>query len=164
MLQPFKAKFSAVANVFSAALVGGFIVLSGATMNAAVAKAESRPTSLPDGVYLYGQSQKPDELGKAYFVFESKKGQVIGALYMPSSSFDCATGSFKEKQLALQVMNSYDRTTNAFNIALERTATVAFSTANSPIREIGLEGFYKLDTVSDNDRRILNVCKTDLLK
>ncbi|NJP12544.1 MAG: hypothetical protein HC866_26305 [Leptolyngbyaceae cyanobacterium RU_5_1] len=86
----------------------------------------SPPTvGLPDGVYLYGQSPKPNELGKGYFVFESKQGKVIGALYVPHSSFDCATGTFSEKQLALTVTNTYDRTTNPFEIALERTATVA---------------------------------------
>jgi hypothetical protein len=157
-------KFAAVVKTLSTALVGVSLVFGNATMNARAAKAEPRPASLPDGIYLYGQSQKPDEIGKGYFVFESKKGHVVGALYMPNSSFDCAAGSFKDDKLALDVTNSYDHTTNAFNIDLERTATVAFSTVNSPVREVGLEGFHKLSTISENDRRILNVCKTDLQK
>jgi hypothetical protein len=119
--------------------------------------------TLPDGVYVYGQSPQPNQIGKGYFVFETKQGKVMGALYMPSSSFDCAAGSFQADKLALQVIDSYDRSTNSFDIALERTATVAAST-NPPLRELGLEGFYKLDSVSESDRRMLNICKTDLQK
>ncbi len=116
---------------------------------------------LPDGVYLYGESAKPNELGKGYFVFESKQGKVIGALYMPSSSFDCASGSFQGNQLALTVRNSYDRSTNPFAIALERNTTVAAG-GNSVMAPVGLQGFHKIDQLSEMDQRILKVCKTEL--
>jgi hypothetical protein len=117
--------------------------------------------SLPDGVYLYGESPKPNEIGKGYFVFESKQGKVVGALYMPSSSFDCASGSFQGNQLALTVTNSYDRSTNPFAIALERNTTVAAG-GNSVMTPIGLRGFHKIDQLSEMDQRILKICKTDL--
>lgn len=120
-------------------------------------------TALPDGVYLYGQSTQPNEIGKGYFVFEAKAGKVVGALYMPSSSFDCAQGAFNRDELALTVVNSYDRTTNPFEIALDRSSTVASNT-NSVEKAIGLQGFYKLSNVSENDQRILQVCKADLEK
>lgn len=120
----------------------------------------SSQVNLPDGVYLYGQSTKPNEIGKGYFVFESKKGQVVGALYMPHSSFDCAEGSVKNEQLALRVVNSYDRAANPFEIAIDRSSTVASS--GSPSVGVGLQGFYKLDTVTENDQRMLNTCKADL--
>ncbi len=125
--------------------------------------ASPKVTALPDGVYLYGQSTKPDELGKGYFVFEAKAGKVMGALYMPSSSFDCAQGTFNRDELALTVTNSYDGTPNPFEIALDRTSTVA-STANSAETLVGLQGFYKLDKLSENDQRILAVCKADFEK
>lgn len=117
--------------------------------------------SLPDGVYLYGESPKPNELGKGYFVFESKQGKVVGALYMPSSSFDCASGSFQGNQLALKVTNSYDRSTNPFAIALERNTTVAAG-GNAVMAPVGLQGFHKINQLSEMDQRILQVCKTDL--
>lgn len=117
-------------------------------------------SQLPDGVYLYGQTAEPEQLGQGYFVFEVNQGDVVGALYMPRSSFDCATGSFKADQLALTVTNSYDRTTNPFEIAVERVTNVA-SSATPGKPAVGLEGFYQIDQVSDNDLRILNVCKKD---
>jgi hypothetical protein len=118
---------------------------------------------LPDGVYLYGQSAKPDQVGKGYFVFEVKQGNVVGALYMPRSSFDCTAGKFQGDQLALTVVNSYDRTTNPFEIALERTSNVA-AESNPAFQDIGLQGFQRLTKVSENDYRILNVCKADFQK
>lgn len=125
--------------------------------------AVSAPTiRLPDGVYLYGQSPKPEQIGKGYFVFEVNKGRVVGALYMPRSSFDCAAGSFKGNQLALTVVNSYDHSTNPFNIAVESNSTVASGVGGS--ENFGLQGFHRISNISQNDYRILNTCKADLQK
>ncbi|MEP0918741.1 hypothetical protein NC981_18075, partial [Leptolyngbya sp. DQ-M1] len=40
----------------------------------AVAQATTQKTTLPDGVYLYGQSAEPDQIGQGYFVFEARQG------------------------------------------------------------------------------------------
>lgn len=112
---------------------------------------------LPDGVYLYGQSPEPEQLGQAYFVFEVRGGELIGAFYMPRSSFDCVYGSVKPQQLALMVVNSYDRT--AYSYSLQRQDyTVASASDNPTSLNIGLEGFHPISTVSDNDRRVLGMC------
>lgn len=118
----------------------------------------TKPSALRDGVYLYGQSTEPEQIGQAYFVFEVHQGKVLGALYMPRSSFDCAYGSFQADQLALTVVDSYDRTENPYAIALERGASVA-TRGNPAVTQINLEGFQPLAKLSDNDQRILNVCK-----
>lgn len=118
--------------------------------------------NLPNGVYLYGQSPQPEQIGQGYFVFEVNQGKVVGALYMPRSSFDCASGSFKQNQLALTVVNSYDRSTNPFDIALETGSTVA-STGGSA-EKVSLQGFHRISEISENDYRMLNVCKADLQK
>ena len=126
-----------------------------------VVKAVSvMPTRLPDGVYLYGQAAEPDQLGKAYFVFESRQGRVLGAFYMPRSSFDCAYGSFHPEKVALTVIDSYEKTANPYEIALERSATVA-TNGNPAVPTIGLEGFNRVSRVSVNDQRILKVCQTN---
>ncbi|XGV94933.1 MAG: hypothetical protein ACAF41_19590 [Leptolyngbya sp. BL-A-14] len=130
---------------------------------AAPAPTAATKQALPDGVYLYGQSAQPDQIGQGYFVFESRQGNVVGALYMPRSSFDCTSGKFGSDQLALTVVNSYDRTTNPFEIALEKTSNVA-AQGNPAFQTIGLEGFQRINKISDNDYRILNVCKADLQK
>lgn len=116
-------------------------------------------TNLPDGVYLYGQSGEPDQMGKAYFVFEARRGKVLGAFYMPRSSFDCAYGSFHPEKVALTVIDSYEKTANPYEIALERSMAVA-TNGNPAVSEIGLEGFNRVSRVSINDQRILKVCQT----
>lgn len=120
--------------------------------------AALHPSPLANGVYLYGQSNQPDQIGKAYFVFEVRQGKVVGSLFMPRSSFDCTYGTFQPDQVALTVVNSYDKSENPYEIALERSASVA-TRGNPAFKQVSLEGFRPLATLSENDRRILNVCK-----
>jgi len=160
-----RKNWATIANRFGALVMGasmalGAIAVGGSMAIAAPEKNTTQPAALPDGIYLYGQSAKPDEIGSGYFVFESKKGHVVGALYLPKSSFDCAEGSFQQDQLALTVTNSYDRITNPLEIALDRSTNVASNSNVAP--GINLQGFHKLDKVTDNDLRMLNVCKADL--
>lgn len=125
------------------------------------AMAQATPTQatrLPDGVYLYGQSAQPEEIGKGYFVFESRQGKLIGALYMPRSSFDCTYGSVESDRVSLMVIDSYDRSENPYVIATERKDSVA-SRDNPVVAPVGLEGYQRLSKLSANDQRILNVCK-----
>jgi hypothetical protein len=144
-------------------LLGAGLLPAIANTEASTKPQTSVKQALPDGVYLYGQSTQPDQVGQGYFVFESKQGNVVGALYMPRSSFDCASGKFQNDQLALTVVNSYDRTANPFEIALERTSNVA-SQGNPAFSNLGLQGFERLSNISENDQRILDVCKADFQK
>jgi hypothetical protein len=116
-------------------------------------------SSLANGVYLYGESTEPEQIGSAYMVFQVKEGKVMGAFYMPRSSFDCFSGEFQGNKLALNVVDTYAQTVHPYAIALERTSTVASSNQNPALQGIGLEGFHRLNKVSDNDQRILGVCQ-----
>ncbi len=121
----------------------------------------SQPSvALDDGIYLYGQRPEPDQLGVTYLVFEVSQRQVIGAFYMPHSSFDCFQGEFQANQLALQITDSYEQVTFPYSIALTRNGAIAASddVATPPIE---LTGFDPISTVSENDHRILSICKAD---
>ncbi len=120
--------------------------------------AMAQATTMPDGVYLYGQAAQPEQIGKGYFVFEARQGKLIGALYMPRSSFDCTYGAVEPDKVSLTVIDSYDRSENPYIIATERDGSVASNT-NPVMAPIGLEGYQRISNVSANDRRILNVCK-----
>jgi hypothetical protein len=111
-------------------------------------------------VYLYGESTEPEQIGSAYMVFQVKEGKVMGAFYMPRSSFDCFSGAFQGNKLALNVVDTYAQTVHPYAIALERTSTVASSNQNPALQGIGLEGFNRLDKLSDNDQRILGMCQS----
>lgn len=118
-------------------------------------------SAFSDGVYLYGQSQEPDQIGSEYLVFEVRDRQIIGAFYMPHSSFDCFSGRVEENQLALTIIDSYEQQEYTYAIALDETAAIA-STDPSTVIPVGLDGYVRLDQVSENDQRILGVCQADL--
>jgi hypothetical protein len=145
-----------VAGLSLAVVPGNAIAAASPTTQNNLVKAAA---GLPNGIYLYGQTTKADQLNQAYFVFEVRQSKVLGALYMPQSSFDCAYGGFQRDQLALSVVDSYEKTIAPYAIALDRTAKVA-ANKTVPLNAIGLEGFQKLATVSANDLKILNTCKT----
>lgn len=138
----------------------------------AIAKqAPSAKTSVPgnasalaDGTYLYGEAPEPEQIGSAYMVFQVTKGKVVGAFYMPRSSFDCFSGSFEPGKLALNVVDTYEKTTHPYAIALEQNSTVASSSNKPAVTEIGLQGFQRLAKVSANDQRILGMCRANFQK
>lgn len=131
------------------------------TEAATVARLEGAISQrLANGVYLYGQSEQADQLGSAYMVFEVTNNQVIGAFYMPHSSFDCFFGEVQAQELALNVIDSYEQTVHPYSVALQSNASVA-ATGGEAIAPLSLEGFHPIATLSDTDQRILNICKVD---
>lgn len=115
--------------------------------------------AMADGVYLYGQSPEPEEMGSEYLVFEVDQGEVVGGFYMPRSSFDCFYGDVKSEQLALTVINSYEQTEHPYSVALQSDGAVASADGGST--PVGLEGYHQIDDLSDTDRQILATCKAD---
>ncbi|MDF0554091.1 hypothetical protein [Kamptonema sp. UHCC 0994] len=103
--------------------------------------SEREPTNslIPDGTYFYGQSPQRDQVEKEYFVFELRQGKVIGAFYLPRSAFYCFYGSLKSTQLDVKVVDSFDGSTSPYSVNLPQ--------------------YHRLSTISENDRRLLNICK-----
>lgn len=118
------------------------------------------PQPLADGVYLYGETQTPEQVGATYMVMEVSDSQVTGAIYMPYSSFDCFQGAFQGSQLDMTVVNSYDRSTNEYSFAVQNDNYIASidDPVSTPVR---LNGMYQLSEASDNDQQILETCKAD---
>ncbi|NJK40356.1 MAG: hypothetical protein HC934_01460 [Acaryochloridaceae cyanobacterium SU_2_1] len=105
----------------------------------AVAVSLSRQP-LKEGTYLFGQSRTPGQLRKEYLVFKVRGNQVVGAFYMPSSSFDCFTGTVAGNGLDLAVVESYEQ-------------GVYTHTVN-------LNSYYPMQQVSETDQHILEECST----
>ena len=108
---------------------------------------------LADGTYLYGQSDRPEQICQEYLVFEVKQNQVVGASYYPQSEFACFYGTLTSDKMSLFVIQPYDRTVHPYSINLESS-----SVTNS---QIGLEGYQRIENISDNDLRILNSCSSE---
>ncbi|ACK66543.1 hypothetical protein PCC8801_2535 [Rippkaea orientalis PCC 8801] len=118
-----------------------------------------RSITIPNGVYLYGRSPKPETLGQEYLVFKVQEGQVIGAFYMPRSEFSCFSGSFNSRQMNLSIADPYDGTKYDYAIALEPISPIADQ--RNATTEMRLEGYYRLNNVTENDHRILKTCLSD---
>ncbi len=127
----------------------------------ALAQSASMREPLAEGVYLYGQSPEAEQIGSAYMVFEVSDRQIVGAFYMPHSSFDCFHGTIEANQLALNVVDSYEQVSHPYEIALEQSGTVA-TAGNTPIAPVGIEGYHRIGSVSDNDERMLATCQANL--
>jgi len=116
---------------------------------------------LAEGVYLYGQSPTAEQIGSAYMVFEVSDRQIVGAFYMPHSSFDCFQGTIEANRLALNVVDSYEQVSHPYEIALEQSDTVAMA-GNAAIAPVQIEGYHRISSVSDNDERMLATCQANL--
>ncbi|MDJ0507918.1 MAG: hypothetical protein QNJ64_01490 [Crocosphaera sp.] len=112
---------------------------------------------LPDGTYLYGTSSEPEIIGQEYMVFQVEEGNIKGGVYMPRSEFSCFRATFVDNELNMSIIDPYDGTEYPYSVSLEiaSTSTVA---GNGQWREIGLEGYHRLDSLSSLDQDILKTC------
>jgi hypothetical protein len=120
---------------------------------------DAQPSFPEVGRYLFGQVPQRDQLGQGYIVLENTGDQVFGALYYPSSSFDCFRGQVQSGRLAMTVVNSYTQETYPYSIALVADTAIASPYADS-LEPLSLEGFHSINDISDNDLRLLETCRT----
>lgn len=104
--------------------------------------AVSLPTPpLPNGVYLYSNAQQPEQAQSEYFVFRVTEQKVVGAFYMPQSSFDCFRGQLNANQLDLKIVTSYEQQVYGHTLSLN--------------------AYHPMKNVSANDHRMLEACQSD---
>ncbi|MEA5571489.1 hypothetical protein [Calothrix sp. UHCC 0171] len=122
--------------------------------------AKGNQFAQPDGVYLYGQSPKPGQLGQGYVVFEKRDGKVTGAMYMPDSEYSCFHGTLdKSGELAMTV-NGYPGEVSPSQVASNESVPRLYQ--DEPVSyaySLALRDFYRLNTVSNVDRDLLNACQ-----
>jgi hypothetical protein len=112
---------------------------------------------LADGTSLYGESPVPDVVGQEYIVFEKIGSKTIGAFYLPQSEFSCFHGNFKGSELSITLVDGYDG--QQYNYSLSLNAGL-LKANDSPM--MGTPTYQPLKKLSDNDRRLLSICKTQL--
>jgi hypothetical protein len=115
------------------------------------------PLTLADGLYLFGESPMTETLGAVYFVFRVENQNLWGALYQPSSSFDCVRGVVAEDRLDLTVTDAYDQTEHPYSVAMVPGETpIANTQAGSSTPQ--LEGLYQIHELSALEHRLLETC------
>ncbi len=114
-------------------------------------------TPATSGVYLYGESDRPEVIGKEYIIFERIGNKTIGAFYLPRSEFNCFKGQFQGSRLSVTLTDAFDRQKYNFSLNLNPRGLTA-----SKLPMMGEPTYQPLGKISDNDRRILNACKLQL--
>lgn len=125
-------------------------------LSAMASGAVGSTPSLPNGTYLYGESPAANTIGAVYFVFEAKGGRLSGAVYQPSSSFDCVRGTVESGALDLVVTDTYDQTESPYSVALVGRSTVASAIGGEAPAQ--LEGMHAIATLSELDQHLLATC------
>lgn len=113
---------------------------------------------MPDGIYLYGQSPNAEQVGSTYMVFEVNRDRVVGAFYMPQSSFDCFQGEVQPNQMQLTVLDSYEQMSYSYALAMQPDAPLA-DASRTTLTPTTLPGYHSLNRLGDRDHQILATCK-----
>ncbi|MBN3958342.1 hypothetical protein [Nostoc sp. NMS8] len=133
----------------------------GATKSARVLPKADFPVK--DGIYLYGQSPNPNQLGQGYIIFQKQQAKVTGALYMPQSEFNCFQGTINPSgELAMTVnTSSNEANSNQSNQVAtnSRLPKINDDESNSYAYSLALQDFYRLNSITASDRRTLQMCK-----
>ena len=124
-----------------------------------LADIPSRQSGAPatSGVYLYGESDRSEVIGKEYIIFERIGNTTIGAFYLPRSEFNCFKGQFQGSRLNVTLTDAFDRQKYNFSLNLDPRGLTA-----SKLPMMGEPTYQPLGKISDNDRRILSACKLQL--
>ncbi len=132
----------------------------GTTKSAGVLPKASFPEK--DGIYLYGQSPKANQLGQGYIIFQKQQDKVKGALYMPQSELNCFQGTINPSgELAMTVNSSSNEASSEQSNQVatsNRLPKVGDDESNSYAYSLALQDFYRLNSIAASDRRTLQMC------
>ena len=125
-------------------------------LSAMASSASGSTPGIPNGTYLYGESPVADTVGAVYFVFEAQAGRLNGAIYQPSSSFDCVRGTVGNGALDLVITDAYNQSESSYSVAMVTDTAIASSRGGAGVTE--LEGMYAIATLSELDQQLLATC------
>ncbi|MBD2092045.1 hypothetical protein H6F67_19540 [Microcoleus sp. FACHB-1515] len=137
MIPPASAQRTWVMQM-AAVLLPIAIASVGIKQSAQASQTNSNYATLPDGVYLYGDTAAPNQISHSYVVFEHQDGQVIGAFYSPRSEFSCFAGEMQGTRLDVEAaVNGEPHSVEA---------------------DTSLVGLHPIQSVGAIDRQILSTC------
>jgi hypothetical protein len=111
-----------------------------------------------DNIYLYGETDQPDVVGKEYMVFETTGNKTIGALYLPQSEFSCFYGRFQGTRLNLTLIDSYDR--QKYALTLRLNSGNGLTASRQP--HMGEPTYQPIGKLGNFDRQVIASCKLQL--
>ena len=131
------------------------------TLVATQTLAEPR-TQFPtqNGVYLYGQSPKANQLGQGYIIFEKQQDRLVGALYMPSSEFSCFNGTLSQSGKLAMTVTGYPGDESRSQVATSNLTNFSEDGPALYSHSVALNEYHQLNSISPNDRQMLQTCKS----
>ncbi len=115
-----------------------------------------------DGIYLYGQSTTPNQLGQGYILFQKQQSKIIGALYMPQSEFSCFQGTLaKSGELAMTVKSSPGEVGAMEVSTSSRIPRISDDESTTYAHSINLQDYHQINSLSANDKEMLQMCKQE---
>ncbi len=116
-----------------------------------------------NGVYLYGQSPKPGQLGQGYIVFEKQQANVVGALYIPGSEYSCFNGTLHPSGELAMTVRGYPGEASPTQVATNNTLPrLNDDEPTTYAHSVTLQEYYRLNSITAQDRQILISCKANL--
>ncbi len=113
-----------------------------------------------NGVYLFGDTTTPGQLGHEYMVLQVKGSDVIGGFYELDSSFSCFSGTITAQELSLQVQDPQRPDRGLYQVPIYLDNQSATSRFVLPYENsLGLQGTYRIDGMGQESQRILDVCR-----
>jgi hypothetical protein len=125
----------------------GLAGLVGLNLLAGLANAETspvKPAPEQDGIYLYGEANTVNQLGKGYFIFQQSGQKVVGAMYYPHSEYTCFTGQ---------------RT--ATNVHLQAFEAGSPSSSGQDTLQVSLPQLHKINRIGPSERQTLAACQQE---
>jgi hypothetical protein len=125
----------------------GLAGLVGLNLLTGIAKAETspvKPAPGQDGIYLYGEANTINQLGKGYFIFQQSGQKVVGAIYYPHSEYACFTGQRTATNVHLQVFEPDGQS----------------SSGQDPL-QVSLPQLHKINKIGPSERQTLAACQQE---
>lgn len=113
-----------------------------------------------DGIYLYGESLTPNQLGQGYIIFQKQQDKIIGALYFPQSEFTCFQGKLTKSGELAMIVRTFPGEVGTMEVAT--ISTIPKNNENELTTypySVTLQDYYRLSSVSSHDREILQICQ-----
>lgn len=127
------------------------------TKNSGSTRTSNLPTE--DGVYLYGQSAQPNQIGQGYVVFEKRQGRLVGALYMPRSEFSCFQGTLNQSGvLAMTVTSTPDAGLSPDVATASRIPRLSSDEPMTYAHSLALQDYHQINSITSGDRQVLQMC------
>ena len=152
--------FRSVGSSYKLGFISGLVAILAILIEDGISIAKPSRSILPpisSGVYLYGEVNRPDAIGKEYIILEIARNKAIGAFYLPRSEFNCFYGRLTGSRLNLTLIDALDRQKYNYSFTLN---SAGLSASKQPI--MGTPIYQPLNKIGDIDRQILAACKLQL--